>query len=183
MKMVKKETVFEGNYLKFVNKRFKTDAGEYTWETIERKNIYGRGAVVIIALTKERELILERNWRAPLESFVIQFPAGLIDREGESEEDVARRELLEEIGYKAERLIPITAIPLCPALTATRATHFFAPEVKFVGKENRDTTEQIEVLKVPVEKVDDFLLNLPKNTELDLRVPGILWILERKKLI
>ena len=183
MKIIKKETVFEGNYLKFVNKHSKTDTGEHTWETIERKNIYGKGAVVIIALTKERELILERNWRAPLESFVIQFPAGLIDREGESEEDVARRELLEETGYKAERLIPITAVPLCPALTATRATHFFAPKAKFVGKENRDATEQIEVLKVPVEEVDNFLLNLPEDTELDLRVPGILWILQRKKLI
>jgi len=65
------------------------------WETVERKNVYNKGAVVIIASTKERELVLERNWRAPLESFVIQFPAGLSDKEGESEEEVAKRELLE----------------------------------------------------------------------------------------
>jgi ADP-ribose pyrophosphatase len=183
MELIKKETVFEGNYLRFVKKHFKTGTGEHTWEIIERKNVYSRGAVVIIALTRERELILERNWRAPLESFVIQFPAGLIDKEGESEEEVARRELLEETGYKAEKLIPITAVPLCPALTTTRATHFFAPAVKFVGKGIKETTEAIQVLTIPIDEVDDFLLNLPENTELDLRVPGILWILERKKLI
>lgn len=184
MKIIKKETVFEGEHLKFVRKHFKTSRGEEgIWETIERKGIHNNGAVVIVALTRERELILERNWRAPLESFVIQFPAGLSDKEGESEEEVARRELLEETGYKAGKLIPVILVPLCPALTPTRATHFFAPEVKFVGKESKEISEEIEVLNISVEKLDDFLLNLPKDTELDLRVPGILWVLERKRLI
>jgi len=184
MEIVKKETVFEGKYLKFVRKHFKTGVGrEDVWEAIERKNIYGGGAVVIVGLTKARELILEKNWRAPLESFIIQFPAGLTDREGESMEETARRELLEETGYKAEKLIPIVSAPLSPALTPTRATHFFAPEVEFIGRESKEVAEEIEVLKVPVGEVDDFLLNLPQNIELDIRVLGILWILERKGLL
>jgi len=184
VKITKKETVFEGEYLKFVTKYFVTDKGEKgVWETIERKNIYNKGAVVIVALTTAGELILERNWRAPLESFVIQFPAGLSDKEGENEEEVARRELLEETGYTADRLIPVIATPLCPTLTPTRAIHFFAPGVEPAGKENKEIGEEIEVLKVPLGKLDDFLLNLPPDTELDLRVLGILWILQRKKLI
>ena len=184
MEITKRETIFEGKHLKFVKKRFKTASGEEgIWETIERKNIYGEGAVVIVAITKERELILERHWRAPLEGFVIQFPAGLCDKEGESEEEVARRELLEETGYKAEKLISIMLVPLCPALTPTRATHFLATGVEFAGKESKEITEEIEVLKVPIEKLDDFMLNLPEDTELDLRVPGILWVLQRKGLI
>jgi ADP-ribose pyrophosphatase len=184
MKIIKRESVFEGGYLKFVRKHFKTATGqEGIWEVIERKNIYSEGAVVIVGLTKERELILERNWRAPLESFVIQFPAGLSDREGESEEETARRELLEETGYKAGKLISIITTPLCPALTPTRAAHFFAPDIEFSGREDRDIAEEIEVLKVPVDELDNFMLNPPLHTELDLRVPGILWILERQKLI
>jgi ADP-ribose pyrophosphatase len=184
MKIRRRETVFEGNYLKFVRKHFRTGGGEEgIWETIERKNIYNKGAVVIIALTKERELILERNWRVPLESFVVQFPAGLCDKEGENEEEVARRELLEETGYRAGKLIHIITTPICPALISTSGTHFFAPEVEFAGRENTETTEEIEVLKVPVKDLDDFLLNLPKDTELDLRVPGILWVLARRGLV
>ena len=61
--------------------------------------------------------------------------------------------------------------------------HFFAPEVEFVGKGNEDVTEEIDVLRVPVGKIDDFLLSLPEDTKLDLRVLGILWILEKKGLI
>jgi len=184
MKITSREIAFEGNYLRLVRKYVKTDdAKEHVWETVERTNIYHRGAVVIIALTPQKEVILERNWRAPIEAFVIQFPAGLTDRESESEEETARRELLEETGYLAKELIPIIPTPLCPALTPTEANHFLAPDVELVGKQKKDTTEEIEVLKVPVAKLTDFLLNLPEDTRLDLRVPGILWILEKKQLI
>jgi ADP-ribose pyrophosphatase len=184
MEIIEKKIVYEGKYLRVINKCFKTDKGKkHIWETIERKNIYGSGAVVIAALTKKREIILEKNWRAPLESSIIQFPAGLTDKEGETEEETAKRELLEETGYRAEKLIPIISVPLCPALTFTKATYFFAHEVEFVGKKRKEDMENIEVLKIPIKKIDDFLLNLPQDTELDIRVLGILWVLERKKLI
>ena len=85
MKITKKETLFEGEHLRFVRKHFETGKGEEgIWETVERKNIYNKGAVVIVALTKERELILERHWRAPLEAFVMYFTADISDREVEN---------------------------------------------------------------------------------------------------
>ena len=184
MRITSREIAFEGNYLKIIRKYVQTEDGkEHVWETVERKNMYNRGAVVIIPITPQKEVILEKNWRLPIESFVIQFPAGLTDQESESEEETARRELLEETGYLAKELIPIIPAPLCPALTPTEANHFLAPDVEFVGIEREDTTEEIEVLKVPAEELNDFLLNLPEDTRLDLRVPGILWILEKKRLI
>jgi 8-oxo-dGTP pyrophosphatase MutT (NUDIX family) len=184
MQITKRETVFEGNHLKFIEKHAVTNNGEnYVWETIERKNIYNGRAVIIVPLTEERELILERNWRAPLESFVIQFPAGLCDKENETEEDVARRELLEETGYIAGKLIPVITTSLCPATVSTIGAHFFAPDVKFSGRANIEIIEEIEVIKVALGDLDNFLLNLPKGTQLDLRVPGVLWIMAQKKLI
>ena len=184
MRITKRELAFEGEYLRLVNKHFKTDTGkEGIWETVERKNVYNRGAVVVIALTKNQEVILERNWRAPIESFVIQFPAGLTDVEGESEEETAKRELLEETGYLARELIPIIVSPLSPTLVPTEGSHFLAREVEYIGKQGEDTVEKIEVLRVPISELGRFLLNPPDNTMLDLRVPGILWILEKKKLI
>ncbi|MFC1925220.1 NUDIX hydrolase [Chloroflexota bacterium] len=179
-----KRVLFEGNYLRLVKKDI--DAGElgnWTWETIERVKVYGRGAVVIAAITRDKELILERNWRAPLESYILQFPAGVMDIEGESEEDAARRELQEETGYQAGDMIPIISVPLTPDFTATRATHFFAPDVELTGEGFTDVPEVIEVIKVPLEQLGDYFLNIPADTEIDLRVPGLLWILKQRKLI
>jgi len=184
MKVTGRGIAFQGKYLRIVEKSFETDAGlKGVWETVERTNIHNSGAVVVIALTRERELILERNWRMPLESYVIQFPAGLCDQKSESEEATARRELLEETGYMAGEMIPIVTTPMSPALTSTKGSHFLAYDVEYVGRPARDLTEEIEVIKVPVEEIGRFLLNLPEETALDLRVPGILWILEKKKLL
>jgi ADP-ribose pyrophosphatase len=184
MKVTGKRTVFEGQYLRVVEKA--VDSGDGTdraWETVERTNVHGSGAVVIIALTKDGDLVFEKNWRAGTESCVIQFPAGLTDLEGETEEEAARRELLEETGYAATELIPVFLSPLSAALTGTRAMHFFAPDVEFVGKPAGKDIEEIEVLKVPVDEADEFMLGLPEGVELDLRVPGILWLLRKKGLI
>jgi ADP-ribose pyrophosphatase len=184
MKIIGKIPVFEGNYLRVVNKYCLNDAGQQLiWETVERKNIYQRGAVVIIAVTLNGEMIFERNWRAPTEKWVIQFPAGLTDVAGETEEQTARRELLEETGYLAERLIPVIASPLSPDLTPTVAAHFYAPEVTYSRAPDRDLGEKIEVIRVPLLKIKDFLLGLPADTSLDLRVPGVLWVMEKMKLI
>lgn len=184
MKVTGKRTVYEGRYLRIVEKTVITrDGTTHPWEAVERTNVHGSGAVVIVAVTKDGELLFEKNWRSALESFVIQFPAGLTDVDGESEEDAARRELLEETGYAATELIPVLSSPLSAALTSTRAMHFFAPDVVFVGRPASEDIEGIEVVKVPVGKADEFMFNLPQGVELDLRVPGILCALKQKGLI
>lgn len=73
--------------------------------------------------------------------------------------------------------------PLSAALTGTRAMHYFAPDVEFVGKPTGKDIEEIEVLKVPTGEADEFMLNLPDGEELDLQVPGILWVLRMRGLI
>ena len=180
----KKETVAQGKYIDFVRKHFLTRSGkEAVWEMVERKNTFNCGAVAVVAITRNKELILERHWRYAIESFVIQLPAGLTDRAGENEEDTARRELLEETGYLAGELVPIKVTPECSVLTPSRVNHFLAPDAEYVGGENPDDAEIIEVLKIPIAGLPDFLLNLPADTTMDLRVPGIIWIIEKMGLI
>jgi ADP-ribose pyrophosphatase len=180
----RKEIVTEGKYINLVRKHFRTRSGkEGTWELVERNNVFHNGAVAVVAITGDREIILERHWRYAIDSFVIQLPAGLTDREGEEEKETARRELREETGYLAKELIPITVTPECSVITTSRVKHFLAPDVKYVGGEKPDDAEIIEVLKIPLEKLSNTFLDLPPDTTLDLRVPGMLWILEKMKLI
>ena len=184
MEVTGRTTAYEGKYLRIVEKRVVTRTGTTrTWETVERSNVTGNGAVVVIAVTTEGELLFEKNWRVPTESYVIQFPAGLTDLDGESEEATARRELLEETGYAAKEMIPVLVSPLSAALIRTRAMHFFAPGVEFAGKPTSSDIEDIEVIKVPVEKADEFMSTLPEDVELDLQVPGVLLMMRTKGLI
>lgn len=186
MKITGNRVAYEGKYLRILNKSYTTDTGEKgIWETVERTNIFGGGSVVIVPITKDNEIIFEKNWRVPSESWVIQFPAGLTDKKGESEEEAARRELLEETGYLARELIPIITTPLSPDLTPTQAMHFLARDVEYIGRQGEISPNEAmsEIIKVPFERMREFLLNLPEGVGLDLRVPGILWILEKKGLI
>jgi len=182
MRITHQETVYTGKFLRLVVKHFENGKDTGIWETVERVNVE-KGAVVVIAITKKKELILERNWRMAVESFVIQLPAGLMDKPGETKEEAARRELLEETGYLAGKLVPIMDAPESVVLTPTNISHYLAIDVEYVGRENPDPAEQIEVIKVPLSKLTEFLLNLPDDTALDLRVTGILWILEKQKII
>ncbi|MFC2010664.1 NUDIX hydrolase, partial [Chloroflexota bacterium] len=159
------------------------ERNEIIWETVERTNVYGGGAVMIVGLTNSGDLILERNWRAAIETYVIQFPGGLTDKQDESEEETAHREFFEETGYVAKKLIHILCVPGSPVYSSIHATYYFAPEVTYVGNEKKDIAEEIEVITVPKNNLYKFLTNLPDETKLDLRVPGIIWILEGRGLL
>jgi len=184
MEILRREKAFEGEYLRIIRKTaITTESTEIIWETVERTNIYGPGCVIIVGLTDKGELILERHWRAPIESYVIQFPGGLTDTVNESEEETAHREFFEETGYVARKLIPILSAANSPGVTPLIAKYYFTSEAEYIGNHNKEISEDIEVITVPKNNLHQFLAKLPDDTELDLRVPGIVWMLESEGLL
>ncbi|KAJ5966396.1 hypothetical protein N7481_013110 [Penicillium waksmanii] len=87
---------------------------ERTWESGERQTrpanceIDGVGIVTILTKSTGPELLLQKQYRPPIDKVVIEIPAGLIDA-GETPEQCAVRELKEETGYVgvAEQTSPI----------------------------------------------------------------------------
>lgn len=74
---------------------------EGRWEYVRRVN--ATGAVMIVAVTKEGELLLVEEYRVPLHARTVGLPAGISGDEGEeSTLQSARRELEEETGYRAD---------------------------------------------------------------------------------
>ncbi len=75
-----------------------------TWESAERStrpknsSIDGVGIVAILEKPSGPELLLQKQFRPPINKVVIEVPAGLVD-EGETAEESAVRELREETGY------------------------------------------------------------------------------------
>lgn len=179
MKILNQKLVYRGKYLNVFKKEYLTKTKKKgIWECIEKKD-----AVVIFALTKEKEVILEKIFRIPLNSFVFELPAGMIDKKGESPKKAARRELLEETGYLAKKLIPVFKFPLGTSLVSNEATLFFAPDVKFSQKGKGEDAEEIDVLKVPLRKLEDFLLKPQKNVKIDIKIFGALAILRNRSLL
>ena len=66
-----------------------------------REYIIHPGAVMVVALLDDGQVVLERQYRHPMRQVMIEFPAGKLDA-GEAVLDCARRELLEETGYSAK---------------------------------------------------------------------------------
>ena len=68
--------------------------------TATREFIKHPGAVMVVPMLDDGRVVLERQYRYPLQKVMIEFPAGKLDK-GEDTWDCARRELLEETGYTA----------------------------------------------------------------------------------
>ena len=90
------ELVYDGSFLKVQSDRVTLPDGKVT----KREYIRHPGAVVILPLLDDGTVLLERQFRYPLDRVFIEFPAGKIDA-GEDPLACAKRELLEETGYTA----------------------------------------------------------------------------------
>lgn len=145
------QILFEGDYLHVC----RVD----TWEYVERVN--ARGAVIIVAVTPQQELLLVEQRRAPMKGPVIELPAGLVgDIVGEEDEPMsvaAERELEEETGYQAERFEFLTAGPPSAGLASEVLSFYRAHGLTRVGEGGGDDSEDITVHRVPLTDLDGWL--------------------------
>ncbi len=88
--------VYDGHFLKVASDRIALPDGKQT----QREYIKHPGAVVILPILPDGSILLERQFRYPLNRVFIEFPAGKIDP-GEDPLACAKRELQEETGYTA----------------------------------------------------------------------------------
>lgn len=178
MKILKKETVWQGKFLKVVLITYEDLQGRIRqWEAVERVNC--RGIVVVIPITDKKEVIFIRQFRPVLGKYVVEFPAGLNDKE-ESLVEVAKRELIEETGLFSENILFLAEGPVSSGLSTEVLTVFIATDVKDAPEEIRknfppDESEKIEVLKIPLEYAFSTLNEFrEKGDHLDLKIYGFL---------
>lgn len=95
------QELFKGHFLHAFRDQVKLPDGA----TASREYVVHPGAVMVIPLLVDEagtlRLVLERQFRYPVSQVMIEFPAGKLDP-GESVQQCAQRELLEETGYSAE---------------------------------------------------------------------------------
>lgn len=108
------------------------------------------GAVVMIPIDSEGNLVLIKQWRRASDQILIEFPAGTLE-ENELPETCAQRELQEEIGMRAEEIIPFggffTAPGFCTEYLYLFITRRLVPD-PLIG----DDSDEIDTLTVSLEE-------------------------------
>jgi len=145
----KKIIIAEGQFIRFVKRGH--------WEYFERNNC--GGMVIILAMTKEKEVLFVEQYRPPVDNQVIEFPAGLIQDKEHKESFIqgARRELLEETGFYAKKIKKLFYGPASSGMTSDMLTVMMASDLEKVHEGGGDETESIKVHKIPFFKVEAWL--------------------------
>lgn len=115
--------------------------------------------VMILPITENEEVIILKQYRPVIDDYLYELPAGIFDP-GETIEEAARRELFEETGLKCKSYELI----LKPSYSSVGITDETTAVVKMIvegeiSKDNLEENEEIEVLKVKMEEVKDFVKN------------------------
>ncbi len=126
-------------------------------------------AVGILALTKENQVILVKQFRPGPNEILNELPGGYIDK-NETPEQAGERELLEETGYKGKAQLVTTAFD-CAYSTMQRYC-IVVTDCEKVAEQKLDKTEFVEVI---LSSVEDFktLLRSGKNTDLEIGFLGL----------
>jgi len=148
------------------------------WEFAFRTN--ATGVVVLVPVTDKREMVLVEQYRKPVNSRVIELPAGLVGDHGNAAEDfkdAAHRELLEETGYRAGSLEKILTSPSTAGMASEIITIYLARDLQRTGPGGGDASEDITVHHVPIEDATAWLqARLAEGTMVDHKVyAGLFW--------
>jgi 8-oxo-dGTP pyrophosphatase MutT (NUDIX family) len=163
IKITDDRVLYEGAWTSLRSKQFIDRSGrEKSWTYLERQG--RREAVVIVPVTRESgALVLIRQFRLPFEAEVIEFPAGLVDP-GESPEETAERELLEETGYRGE-LVDLGPPVASSAGLTTEVVYmaYMSVEEEPTDPTAHEDSELIEVIRVPPTKFTEALAEWRKE--------------------
>ena len=103
------------------------------------------GAVIVLAVDEVRRAYCLWQYRHPAQRRFVELPAGLLDAEGESPEETARRELREEAGLEAGSWIPLGSTWSSPGITAEVMHFFLAQELRAVDNDFERTHEEADM--------------------------------------
>ena len=110
----------------------------------------------IIPITAEKKVVLIKQYRFGNQEITLEIPGGMIDK-GESPKEAAIRELKEETGFVAEKILEIGRVTPNPALMSNFTYSFLALNAEKSCDQNLDGMEDIEVIEVNLEEVTELI--------------------------
>jgi len=115
-----------------------------------------RPCVCVAPVTERGELLFIRQYRYAVDRILIELPAGNMDRDDESPEECAQRELAEETGFRAGRLVKLFAGYLVPGY-GNEYMHYFLACDLVPASLPADEDESIEVFTASLTEAHDMI--------------------------
>ena len=116
---------------------------------IEYGVLESAGFAAVVPVTEEGCVVLVRQWRQPVGSFTLELPGGGLEK-GESPREAARKELLEETGYRAEDLSHLVSVHTSPG-RSTEVCHLFrCRAVRALPGPRPEPTEFVSAVELPL---------------------------------
>lgn len=138
-KFLNSKVVFKGNLLNVFADKVELPNGKVA----SREYIKHPGAVAVVPITQEGNIVLVRQYRYPIGNVLLEVPAGKLDK-GEEPDICALRELEEETGYVAKSIKKIASIYTTPGFT-DEVIHLYIAENLTLSNPHPDEDEFLDV--------------------------------------
>ena len=139
------------------------------------------GAVCVVPVTDDGLVVVERQYRYPIDQVITEIPAGKLDSPEEDRLSAAQRELWEETGIKAGRWTDMGIYYSAAAYSDEKITMFLAQDLH-MGAQHLDEDEFLNVQMVPITAlVEEILAGQITDGKTQAAVLKAAMILERQK--
>ncbi len=152
-KTVSSKTIYKGKVLDLKVDTVRLPNGK----TADREVVVHRGAVAVVAVTDNDEIILIKQFRYPTGKVLWEVPAGKIDA-GEIPEDCAVRELAEETGFGARQWEHLSTFYTTPGFSDEIMYVYLARDL-YIDERKMDDDEFIDMYRVPVKNAVEMVIS------------------------
>ena len=147
------ELIFDGKVLHVFRDQIKLPNGTPSM----REYIKHVGAVCVIPITDEGEVVCVRQYRYAVGQVLLEIPAGKLDSADENPRDAVLRELREETGAICGKLTSLGLYLGSPALIGERIEMYLAEDLTF-GETDPDEDEFLEICRIPLSDMVQMVL-------------------------
>ena len=178
IQILQKKILHKGKFTTLWGTEFVASGRTRVWEWLEKFDV-----VYILPITPSGKYVLIKQFRLPVNAYVLETPAGIVEA-GKALEKLALEELREETGYTTNKHLEVLPkYPISPALTNGFAYGFCARDAIQTNNQKLEDAEDIEIVELSKDELLDIAFRGSTEYYLDPRLLGLIALIESKSSV